>query len=80
MTSNNVTYFRIEDLSGKVVGEHRQHCYCKTHWDDLLVFTPPENYQIIQHGFIGDDDEETYENEPINLAAFLNSLNSKRKV
>jgi|FAXJ01.1.fsa_nt_gi hypothetical protein len=76
MTSANVTDYRIEDLSGKQMGTHSQHHYCKTHWGDLLKFTPPENYMITPHGL--DEEEESWEDEPMNLAVFLEQLRRGR--
>lgn len=72
MTSANVTEYRIEDLTGKVVGRHSQHAYCKTHWGDLLKFTPPENFTITPHGL--DEEEEEWEDDPINLKVFIERL------
>jgi hypothetical protein len=72
MTSANVTEYRIEDLAGKTVGSHSQHCYCKTHWGDLLKFTPAENFIITPHGL--DEEEEEWESEPINLKTFIERL------
>jgi hypothetical protein len=54
------------------VGQHSQHHYCKTHWGDLLKFTPPENYTITAYGL--DEEEEEWEDEPKNLAVFLAEL------
>lgn len=76
MTSANVTEYRIEDLHGNVVGTHSQHCYCKTHWGDLLKFTPPENYTITAHGL--DEEEEVWEDDPMNFAVFLARLRERR--
>ena len=63
MTSANVTEYRIESLhTGKEVGTHSQHHYCKTHWGDLLKFLPPEDFTITPHGL--DEEEEEWEDEP----------------
>jgi hypothetical protein len=76
MTSANVTKYRIVNLEGMIVGKHSQHAYCKTHWGDLLKFTPPENYTITAYGL--DEEEEEWENDPINLAVFLDDLRKCR--
>lgn len=77
MTSANVTEYRIESITtGNVVGTHSQHHYCKTHWGDLLKFTPPENFTITAHGL--DEEEEEWEHNPINLAVFLENLRQNR--
>lgn len=72
MTSANITNYTITDLQGKKVGKHSQHAYCKTHWDDLLVFDPPENYMIQAWGL--NEEEELWQNEPINLKVFIDKL------
>ena len=73
MTSANVTEYRIESLhTGKEVGIHSQHALCKTHWGDLLKFTPPEDFTITAHGL--DEEEEEWENDPVNLAVFIERL------
>lgn len=76
MTSANVTEYRIEDKNGKQVGHHSQHAYCKTHWGDLLKFTPPEDFTITAYGL--DEEEEEWEHDPINLAKFLEHLRKNR--
>lgn len=76
MTSANVTEYRIEDLSGKEVGSHSQHHYCKTHWGDLLKFTPPENFTITPHGL--DEEEEEWEGDMVNLKIFIDKLKSSK--
>lgn len=76
MTSANVTNFRICDLTGKVVGKHSQHALCKTHWGDLLVFTPPENFTITPHGL--DEEEEEWEGETVSLKKFIDELKKNK--
>jgi hypothetical protein len=72
MTSANVVQYRIEDLNGKQVGKHYQSLLCKTHWGELLVFQPSENFTITA---FGEDEEEAYwEDEPINLKVFIDKL------
>ncbi len=76
MTSANVIEYWIEDLQGNLVGSHSQHMYCKTHWGELLKFTPPENFTITRHGL--DEEEEPWYDEPMNLAVFLDQLRKNR--
>ena len=76
MTSANVTIYRIEDLTGKEVGEHRQHWLCKTHWGDLLKFTPSENFTITETW--EDEEEEYHEGEPKNLKVFIDKLRESK--
>lgn len=78
MTSANVTEYRIENLQGDVVGTHRQNHLCMTHWGDLLVFTPPEDFMITAHGL--DEDEEEWEDDPMNLSVFIANLINKRAI
>lgn len=72
MTSANVTYYTIRDLQENDVGRHSQHCLCKTHWEKLLVFTPPENFTIQPWGY--DDEEEYWEGRTHNLRDFIGYL------
>ena len=76
MTSANVTNYRIDDLTGKTVGELSQHVYCKTKWGELLQYTPPENYTITAYG--EDEDEESWENDPVSLKTFIDKLKANR--
>lgn len=76
MTSANVTEYTIKDLSGNKVGEHQQHYYCKTHWGDLLKFTPEENFTIQAWGY--DEEEELWQKEEINLKTFLDKLRQSK--
>jgi hypothetical protein len=76
MTSANVTIYLIKDLSGNKVGEHHQNCLCKTHWGDLLKFTPPENFTITQTWF--DEDEKYHEVLPVNLKVFIDMMKSSK--
>ena len=79
MTSANVTKYRICDReTGWVVGQHSQHAYCHTHWGDLLVFTPPENYTITPHGL--DEEEEEWEGDTVNLKDFIDKLKENKHV
>jgi len=78
MTSANVTEYRIEDLSGNQVGSHYQSCLCKTHWGDLLKFTPAEKFTITPHGL--DEDEEEWEGETISLKSFIDKLKKSKYV
>ena len=76
MTSANVTNYRICDLTGNVVGTHYQNALCKTHWGDLLVFTPPENFTITPHGL--DEEEEEWEGETVGLKDFIDRLKANK--
>jgi hypothetical protein len=70
MTSANVREYNIYNIgSDKVVGTHQQHHYCKTHWEDLLKFIPPENYEIMKWWL--DEEEEYWEDDKENLRDFL---------
>ncbi len=69
MTSANTVHYTIRDYSGKIVGEHSWNFYCKTRWEELLRFSPPENFEIQQWGY--DEEEEYWEEEPRNLREFL---------
>ena len=76
MTSANVTEYTIFNSEGKKVGEHSQHCLCKTKWGRLLKFTPPENFVIMAWGY--DEEEEYWEDDPINLKTFIEKLTKNR--
>jgi hypothetical protein len=69
MTSANVTEFTIYNSEGESVGKHYQHAYCKPHWEDLFAFSPLDKYTIKMWGY--DEEEEYWENEPMNLKEFL---------
>lgn len=70
-TSANVVEYRIMK-DEEVVGRHRQHCYCKTHWDDLCKFSPLEEHTIIAHGL--DEHEAPWEGEKQSLMSFLEDI------
>ena len=72
MTSANVTQYTIYDSTGKEVGKHYQSHLCKTKWHELLKFTPLENHTIVAWGY--DEDEELWEDEPVNLLSFLRGI------
>ena len=69
MTSANVVEYRIL-LSGNVVGHHRKHAYCKSHFEDLLKFIPASDYEIQAYGY-DEEDEYWEDNEIENLETFL---------
>jgi len=73
MTSANVTEYTIFDKNNNKVGNHYQSHLCKTKWHELLRFSPLENYTIMAWGY--DEEEEYWENEPINLKEFLCKIN-----
>ena len=68
MTSANVTEYSIYK-DDKPVGHHRQNWLCKTRFDELLKFQPHSAHTIRAYGY--DEDEELWENEPVNLKDFL---------
>jgi hypothetical protein len=76
MTSANVIQYRIEDLSGKKVGNHYQSLLCKTHWGDLLKFAPAENFTITPYGL--DEEENDWEDETVNLKVFIDKLKAEK--
>ena len=64
-TSANVIEYRIEK-DGKIVGNHREHLLCRSHYEDLLKFQPLKDYTITPYWY---DEEEDYdEAEPKNLS------------
>jgi hypothetical protein len=71
MTSANVTeYSIIKKSTGEVVGNHRQHHYCKTNWESLaLKYNPIEDYSIQPYGY--DEEDEYWEGEVHDLYDFL---------
>ena len=72
MTSANVSEYLIRNKEGVIVETHSQHAYCKTHWGDLLKFTPPEDFTIMRTWL--DEEEEYFQDEPINLKKFIERL------
>lgn len=70
-TSANVTEYRISK-DGKVVGKHRQHCLCKTHWNKLCEFIPMDEHTIIAYGL--DENEAPWEAPEQGLIPFLKSF------
>ena len=76
MTSANVTEYTIRDLTGKTVGKHSQHAYCKPTWGELLKFIPAEAHTITPWSF--DEEEEFWEGEAVNLQIFIDDLKKNR--
>jgi hypothetical protein len=76
MTSANVTNYIIRDSQGNTVGEHSQHCYCKTNWQVLLKFIPFENFTIQSWGL--DEEEARWEGKKYNLRDFVGYLRVNR--
>lgn len=72
MTSANVVQYRIFDKTGAQVGKHYQSVLCKTKWPDLFKFVPLEDHTIQPWGH--DEEEELWEDEPINLKEFLKDV------
>jgi len=68
MTSANVTIYVIRK-GGKIVGEHSQHSYCETHWEDLFKFQPLTDHTI-QWTWL-DEHEAPHEKDPEPLVDFL---------
>ena len=68
-TSANVVEYTIYDAGDKRVGTHRQHCMCKTKWQELLKYQPLRDHKIQAWGY--DEDEAYWENDPQNLRDFL---------
>ena len=72
MTSNWITYYTIYDLNDNAVGHHEQHALCKTHWGDLLQYTPPENFIISSYWY--DEEDEFVDGEECSLKEFIDKL------
>ncbi len=72
MNSPFIMDYLIKDKDGNLVGFHRQHTLGKTHWGDLLDFTPTVNYTIKATGY--DDQGEFWECAPQRLDKFLTNL------
>lgn len=68
MTSANVTKYIIKK-NGEVVGEHRQHDYCHTHWHRLYKFTPFTQHTITSHW--EDEHEAPHEGKEMGLYEFV---------
>ena len=70
MTSANMTYYRIFDLSGKLIFTHSQHHYCKnTIKAELQKYVPAENY-MIQCNTPDEDECDNY-SKKVNLKDYL---------
>jgi hypothetical protein len=81
MTSNNEVRFSIFNKDGEKVGSHRIHILCKSHWGDLMHFTPLDEHTIVTHNEVEDDDSEEcfyYDSDPVNLFDFLCSAYGTR--
>ena len=74
MTSANTTEYLVFDKEGRQVGVHHQNWLCKTKWENLLKFNPPQEFTILDTWL--DEEEEYFEGKKENLADFLR----KRKV
>ena len=75
MTSANVTIYVIRDASGKEVGRHRQHHYCKTNWEGLTKFQPIAGHTI--QWTWEDEHEAPHEKPPEPLVKFLKRIVKK---
>ena len=71
MTSANVTEYDIR--KGDVyVGHHSENAMCKSHFEKLLKYEPLKEHTIYPYGY--DEEEELWEDEPINLYDFLKGM------
>jgi hypothetical protein len=77
MTSANVVEYSIQK-NGEQVGHHRENVMCKSHYEELLKFLPLEEHTITPYGY--DEEEEEWEDEPINLKKFLQRVRLTSKV
>lgn len=72
MTSANVIEYTIE-RNGEAVGHFRKHLLCKLpDYSDLLKYTPLMEHTIRAWGY--DEEEELWEDEPVNLEMFLRKM------
>lgn len=76
MTSANVTEYAIFH-NGIQVANHRQNWLCRTHWQDLERFSPPENFEIMPYGL--DEEEEYWELSRTNLKEFLDKIKDNQR-
>ncbi len=76
MTSANVIEYDIRK-NGVNVGYHRENIMCKDHYEDLLKFEPLSEHTIMAFGY--DEEEEYWENKPINLETYLKKLSITNK-
>jgi hypothetical protein len=73
MTSSNVIQYRIFGNNGVEVGKHYQSLLCRTKWNELLKFSPADQFTIQAWGY--DEDDEMWEDNPIKLSDFLRRVN-----
>jgi len=76
MTSANVTIYVIRK-GGKIVGEHYQHCYCETKWEELLKYQPLADHTIQWTWY--DEDEVQHKKNPDPLVDFLKRIVKKEE-
>lgn len=76
-TSANVIEYRIEK-GGQQVGSHRINIMCETYYEKLLIFHPLSEHTITPWGY--DEEEEYWEDEPIELEEFLRKLIPTNKI
>jgi hypothetical protein len=70
--SQNIVDYIIKDRDGRIVGFHRHLLHGKSHWGDLLDFTPSLYYTIKATGY--NDENEPWQGNPMRLDRFLNNL------
>ena len=73
MTSANTVHYTISDKRGVVAGEITWNFYCKTRWHEFTKFSPPEEFTVQAWGY--DEEDDLWEDEPMNLAEFLKTHN-----
>lgn len=77
-TSANVIEFTIYK-DGESVGNFRKHMLTRLpDYADLLDFQPLQNHTITPWGF--DEEDEYWEDEPINLREFLYKMRNYNKI
>lgn len=71
-TSANVIEYDIEK-NGKSVGNFRKNLLCRLpDYSDLLKYQPLSEHKITPYGY--DEEDEYWENKPINLEKFLEGM------
>lgn len=77
MTSANVVEYTIFNGEDEV-GHYRQHMMCKSHYSELLQYTPLDQHTILAWGY--DEEEEYWSDEkPENLKTFLMKMKNSEK-
>lgn len=68
-TSANTSDYHIYNKKGEPVGSYHQHWMCRTHWEELLKYQPLKDHTIKETWL--DEEEEYFEDTPVNLEKFL---------